>query len=124
MASVTSVRQQRIAGTSAVLGATTEIVIPVSTTRKKVVLKHVRVVRTAGTAANFNPRVVSLTGAAAADIECELTGSATAVANPYDSGNIDRYCWTDEDGNLFLTPTPDAGADNVFDYAIDFVINE
>jgi hypothetical protein len=124
MSTVVSKRITKLSGTSAVLGASTEVVLTLSSQQVKVIIQRIKIKHQSGAAASFTPRIVSLTGAAATAIECEYAGANTAVATLFDVTNIGGYCYTDSAGKLYLTPTPNAGADNIFKYAVYFEIVE
>jgi hypothetical protein len=111
-------------GTSAVLGATTAIECQVADSQKKVRLLRVKVKRTAGTAANFTPRIFSASGVSTAGaIQQEYAGASTAVADLFDPQIPDNVVfWTDTSGKFYLIPGPDAGADNVFQYEVRYEI--
>jgi hypothetical protein len=87
----------------------------------KIVIRRVKLKRTAGTGANFTPRIFKLSGAANGSIDQEFVGSATAVADLFDVV-AEVYVFTDKNGKLYLQPSPDAGADNVFQYEVYFDI--
>jgi hypothetical protein len=121
-----------LTGRSAALGASTEIALVISAgLQSKVTLKRIKVKRVSGTAITFRPLLTSATGAAVASFAQEwFAAAATAVANLMDTASgqptdnpMDIPMITDSAGKLYLTPGPNAGADNVFDYLVIFEIN-
>lgn len=111
----------RLTGTTAASGATTQTALVVSDSRVKIIIRRVKLKRTAGTAANFTPRIYKVSGALSGSINQEFLGSATAVASLFDTV-AEVYVFTDTDGKLYLEPGPDAGADNTFEYEVYFEI--
>lgn len=111
----------RLTGTTAASGATTQTALVVSDRTTKVVIRRVKLKRTAGTAANFVPRLFKVSGAANGSIDQEFVGSSTAVADLFDVA-AEVYVFTDSAGKLYLQPSPDAGADNTFQYEVYFEI--
>lgn len=111
----------RLTGTTGVSGATTQTDLVVSDRLTKVIIKRVKLKRTAGTAANLTPRIFKVSGAANGSIDQEFVGTATAVADLFDVV-AEVYVFTDKNGKLYLQPSPDAGADNVFQYEVYFDI--
>lgn len=130
--SPTAVRLSRKTGTSAVLAAGTDIVLQIGqdlgatntdeAQRVKVKIQRIKIKWISGTAATFTPSMFSETGAALADIEQEYLGALTAVAAIFDATNIQGYCYTDLRGRLYLRPTPNAGADNIFKYQVYYEV--
>lgn len=112
-----NLRLSRVKGTSAALGAAGEITLQVSTATVKVVIRRVKIKHTVGTAANFTPLIGKASGFAASSIDQEFAGSATAVGSLFDVV-AEAATYTDTAGKLYLRPTPDAGADNVFNYEV------
>ncbi len=113
--------------TSAALGAATVITLQVTNQgRAKVALCRIKIKRVSGTAANFTPLIFSKSGVTTAgDIAQEYAGSATAVATLFDPATPQSApvpMVTDENGRLYLIIGPDAGADNVFQYALRFYV--
>ena len=92
----------------------------------KVLLCRIKVKRTAGTAANFTPRIFSKSGVTTAgDISQEYAGAATAVADLFDPSEPQSApvpMVTDANGRLYLALNPDAGADNTFQYMLRFMV--
>lgn len=112
-------RLSRVKGSTTALGSATKYPVQIATEQVKVYLRRVKLKRTAGTGANFIPRIFKTSTATNGSIDQEFVGSSTAVADLFDVV-ADAYTYTDTDGYLFLTPGPDAGADNTFDYEIYF----
>lgn len=83
---------------------------------------RVKVKRTAGTAANFTPRLYSVSAALAGSISQEFVGSATAVATLFDVVATGVVFRTDAAGKFYFEPGPDAGADNAFDYQVVYAV--
>lgn len=81
---------------------------------------RLKVKRTAGTAANFTPRMYSASAATAGSVNQEFVGSATAVADLFDVACEGVVFKTDASGRLYVEPGFDAGADNAAD--IDLVV--
>jgi hypothetical protein len=127
-----SFRLSRKVGTSDVLAAGTDIVLQVGPDpgsaeagerhRIKVKIQRIKLEHISGGAANFTPSMFSAASGVLTEIEQEYLGSVTAVAVLFDATDIQGYCYTDTRGRLYLRPTPDAGADNVFDYAVYYEI--
>jgi hypothetical protein len=127
-----SQRLSRLVGTSAALGAGDDIVLQVGpdpgsagaaeSYRIKVKIQRIKLESISGTAANYTPAMFSAASGVLAEIEQEYLGAATAVAVLFDATDIQGYCYTDTRGRLYLRPTPDAGADNVFDYAVYYEV--
>ena len=111
----------RLTGTTGVSGATTQTDLVVSDRLTKIVIRRVKLKRTAGAGANFTPRIFKVSGAANGSINQEFVGTATAVADLFDVV-AEVYVFTDATGKLYLQPSPDAGADNVFQYEVYFDI--
>lgn len=126
--SPTSLRLSRLVGTGSAIAAGTDIVLQVGPDpgasdagekwRVKVKLQRIKLEHVSGTAANFTPAVFSIVSGVLTEIEQEYLGAATAVAVLFGATDIQGYCYTDTRGRLYLRPTPDAGANNVFDYAV------
>ena len=111
-----------LTGTTAALSAATIVTLQVAGTQTKVCITRVKLKRQSGAGANFTPRITSSSGAAATAIEAEWEGAATAVAALFDETDIGAVCSTDSTGALYLVVAPDAGADNIFKYAISLEI--
>jgi len=60
----------------------------------------------------------NVAGFTTATVAEKYQDAVTAVATMIDTTNIAGYCQTDADGKLYLRFTPDAGADNQFNYSI------
>jgi hypothetical protein len=128
MASPIAPRIVRISGTASAIGAATETTLQVGADpgsgnggaqhTLKVKIQRVKIKRVSGTAANFTPRIHSATPYSSGSIDQEWLGTATAVATLVDATAIEALCYTDNRGRLFLVFVPDAGADNVFNYAV------
>jgi len=128
----TALRLDRKVGTSAVLAAGTDIVLQVGPDpgsglgaeqfRIKVKVQRIKLEHISGGAANFTPSMFSASAGVLTEIEQEFVGTATAVAVLFDSTNIQGYCYTDTRGRLYLRPTPDAGVNNIFDYAVYYEV--
>jgi hypothetical protein len=104
---------------SAVTVASTPIVLsiadagadPATTTRIRVVLRRVTILRTSATtaAATIRPRIDNASGQTANDtMYQEWLGSTGAAASLYNVDNIDVEMLTDASGRLYLTINPDA----------------
>ena len=94
--------------------------------RIKVGLVRIKIKHTAGSAANFTPRIFSASGVTTAgDIRQEYAGAATAVGTLFDPAEPQGApvpMVTDENGRLYLLFAPDAGADNTFQYMLRFIV--
>ena len=111
----------RLTGTTGLSGATTQTALVVSDRLTKIVIRRVKLLRTAGAAANFVPRIFKVSGALNNSINQEFLGASTAVGNLFDTV-AEVYVFTDSSGKLYLQPSPDAGADNTFEYEVYFEI--
>lgn len=114
-------RLSRAKGTTTALTLGQKFPVQVATEQVKVALRRVKIKRTAGTAANFTPRIFKDGLALNGSIDQEFVGTATAVADLFDVV-ADAYTYTDTDGYIFLSPDPDAGADNIFQYEIYYLL--
>ena len=114
-------RLSRAKGTTTALTAAQKYPIRVATEQVKIAIRRVKIKRTAGTAATFTPRIFKDGAALNASINQEFVGTATAVADLFDVV-ADAYTYTDADGYIFLTPDPNAGADNIFQYEIYYLL--
>ena len=112
-------RLSRVKGSTTALASATKYPVQVATEQVKVYIRRVKLKHTAGAAANFTPRIFKTSTALNASIDQEFVGSATVVADLFDVF-ADAYTYTDTDGYLFLTPGPDAGVNNTFDYEVYF----
>jgi len=83
---------------------------------------RVKLKRTAGTAANFTPRLYDASAAAAGSIDQQFAGSVTVVADLFDVACVGVVFRTDATGQFYLEPGPNAGADNAFDYEIAYEV--
>lgn len=111
-------KPREISGTTAASAAATETVIEVSKEQRLVRITRVMIKRTAGTAATFVPLIGNASGFTGASINQKFTGGSTGVASLFDQAGRNDWCTTDANGRLYLRPAPNAGSDNVFDYAI------
>lgn len=103
--------------------ATTVVEINLGIPYAKVGLARIKIKRVSGAAANFTPRIFSKAATTTAgDISEEYAGAATAVADLFDPSvsPLPVVMQADVNGKLYLVFAPDAGADNVFDYALRF----
>lgn len=91
----------------------------------KVEMVRLKVKRTAGTAANFQPFITNTAGVTSSGgIDQEFLGASTAVATLFDPSVSGGFMETDANGKLYLLLVPDAGADNTFRYKARFRIHE
>lgn len=119
-----------LVGTTAALGAATEVTLTLSTRSAndgggplpKLRIARVKIRRTAGTAASFAPRIFRATGAAAGDVTQAYEGASTAVGTLHDGVPSDAWTQTDANGILYLVVAPNAGADNTFNYEVWFEV--
>jgi hypothetical protein len=112
--------------TSPVLAGTTIIELSLGPFRK-VGLVRCKIKYVSGACANFTPYIFSKSGVTTAgDIAQEFAGSATAVAALFDPQLGDRpvVMQADAAGKLYLMIGPDAGANNIFNYALRFLVYE
>ncbi len=103
------------------------VALSVASPFAKVGLVRFKVKRVAGTAANFVPTLFSKSGVVTVgDIAQEYLGASTAVGTLFDPtlGDTVRWMQCDADGKLYMMLTPDAGADNTFDYSLRFLKGE
>jgi hypothetical protein len=110
------------------VGAATVVTLQLSNEGfAKVALARVKAKHTAGTAANFTLRIFSKSGVTTAgDISQEYAGASTAVATLFDPSEPQSApvpMVTDANGRLYLMFTPDAGADNTFQYMLRFHVH-
>lgn len=105
----------RVAIPATVIAAVGSLVtLQVSSSTAKVEIVRVKLKRTLGAAAaTFTPRIYSLSTAAAADIEQEYEGAASAAANLFDATGIQALCYTDALGRLYFQPNPNVAGDSV-----------
>ena len=103
-------------------GASTRLPIGVSGGFSFVNVIRIKLKRTAGTAANFTPRLYDASAAAAGSIDQQFAGSVTVVADLFDVACVGVVFRTDATGQFFLEPGPNAGADNAFDYEIAYEV--
>lgn len=109
-------------GTITGAGATTKATIQIADSTHLVKVLRVKLKRSAGTAANFVPRLFSSSTGANEDITQEFEGTSTAVADLFDVASEGVLCNTDTDGRIYLQPSPDAGADNAFAFRIVYQV--
>jgi len=83
---------------------------------------RIKLKRTAGTAANYTPRVYNASAALAGSINQQFAGTVTLVADLFDVATAGCVFRTDSAGQFFLEPGPNAGADNNFDYEVYFEV--
>lgn len=103
-------------GRASAVGAATEITLEVGA---RVKISRVKILRVSGTAATLTPRIVSTTGAAAGSFDEEWSKVATPVGTKIDDANLGILCQSTAN-KLYLILAPDAGSDNVVDYAVYF----
>lgn len=103
---------------SAVVAAATEITLQCARLQKDVEIVRVQVKRLSGTAATYQPMVGNSAGFTTGTVAEKFKATTTAVADMVDTTNIMGYCQTDANGKLYFRFTPNAGADNQFDYSI------
>lgn len=84
----------------------------------RVRIERIKIQRTAGSGANFTPRIYSSSSGTAGTISQEYQGAATAVGTLFDATAVDVYCQTDTAGKLYLQPGFDVGADNACQFHI------
>lgn len=104
-------------------GSTTKATISITDSAHVVRLYRVKVLRTAGTATTFTPRIYSASGGTAGAITQEFAGSTTAIADLCDVALDGVYCTTDAAGAIYLEPGPvGVSTDNVFSYVVVYEV--
>ena len=104
-------------------GSTTKATISITDSAHVVRLYRVKVLRTAGTATTFTPRIYSASGGTAGAITQEFAGSTTAIADLCDVALDGVYCTTDAAGALYLEPGPvGVSTDNAFSYSVVYEV--
>ena len=93
-----------------------------------VLLRRLRIRFLSGSAAQYQPVVLSVdeSGALSNQLSIEhVAPAAVAVADSYDSGTVDvpTMLQPKDDGSvsLWVRPVPDAGVDNVFEIVVDYL---
>jgi len=109
---------QVVTGSVTSVGAATEIEIACGDSVKVVQLERVSSKHTAGSATTSTPRIHRVPGGTAGNIDMVFQGSATPIADLFDVEAQGAVSNTYENGKLYLLPTPNAGADNVYDYVV------
>lgn len=107
------------------IGATTVVELSFGRAYTKVGLARIKIKHVSGSAASFTPLLFSKTGiTAAGDITQEYAGVSTLVATLFDPDitNSPVVMETDANGKLYLMIGPNAGSDNVFNYALRFFV--
>lgn len=112
-------RLSRAKNTTTALATAQKFPVQIAKEQVKVYIRRVKIKHTAGSAANFTPRIFKTGLALNGSIDQEFVGSLTAVTDLFDVV-ADAYTYTDENGYLYLTPDPNIGADNIFQYEIYF----
>lgn len=113
------------ATTGASVGSTTVVELSFGEPYAKVKLSRFKVKWVSGTGtATFTPYLFSKSGVTTAgDIAQEYAGAATAVATLFDPDvTSETVIQADANGKLYLRFAPDAGSDNVFQYALRFLV--
>ena len=110
-------------GTLSSAGSSTKATISITDSAHVVRLYRVKVVRTAGTATTFTPRIYSSSSGTANAITQEFAGSSTAIADICDLALDGVYCSTDAAGAIYLEPGPTGvSTDNVFSYVVVYEV--
>ncbi|NBR01051.1 MAG: hypothetical protein EBT97_11495 [Actinobacteria bacterium] len=110
-------------GTLSSAGSSTKATISITDSAHVVRLYRVKVVRTAGTATTFTPRIYSSSSGTANAITQEFAGSSTAIADICDVALDGVYCSTDAAGAIYLEPGPTGvSTDNVFSYVVVYEV--
>jgi len=108
---------RRYAGIATNVAASTDIQIVIGDALLPVRIWRVKVKQTSGSAAAFTPRVFKAAGATVDSIDQEFVGTAATAASIFDAvAQADSV--TDAAGKLYLRPTPNVGADNVYAYEV------
>jgi hypothetical protein len=87
-----------------------------------VTLTRVKIKRVSGDATTVSPRLVSTSGAAAASQAEEWHCPATPVGSKIDEDNLSVDMRADASGQVYLCLAPDAGTNNIVDYALYFTL--
>ena len=118
----TTLYRRKSGTTTALFAATTNQIIDLGTAmaNKKILVYSVAVTHEAGAAATFTARLFETSAAAAEDIEQRYAGSSTVVASQSHDSDIGAIVKLDPEGKFYLTPGPNAGADNQFKYVIEY----
>jgi len=115
-------RSRRLSGTTtALFAATTKqtLQFPTELASKKVLIQDISVTHEAGAAVSFQPRLFETSAAAAEDIEQRYLASSTLVSlQVHDQPNV--TITLDADARAYLTPGPNAAADNQFKYVVEW----
>ena len=96
----------------------TRLAIETTGVTSMVSVVRVKIVRTAGTAANFTPRIYSTAAGGIGTVSQQFFGSNTLVADVFDVACTSVVFDTDATGKLYLEFGPNVGADNAFDYEL------
>lgn len=107
-------------GSASNVGAATEIPLQLADSTHTVEILRVKLRQTAGTAASFAARIHSATGGTAGAISQEFAASSTLVADLCDVEAVGVLFRTDINGRAYLVPAPNAGSNNVFEFAVAF----
>ena len=83
---------------------------------------RVKAEHTAGSAANFTPRLYNGVAGVAGSIDMQFEGSNTLVADLFDVATTGVVFQTDTSGQFYFEPGPDAGADNNFSYYVVYEV--
>lgn len=110
-------------------GAATMLTVQLATSlaSKRIRLRNLRLVRKAGTGANFQARVFESSTGADEDETQAARFANLAVAQQCSLANLEKpavgqevIVKLDADARFYLRPTPDAGADNTFAYVVEY----
>ena len=122
-ASCASIGNVKIAAASVTnYGASTRAAIDAGGGVATVNVLRVKVEHTAGSAANFTPRLYNAVAGAAGSIDMQFEGSNTLVADLFDVATSGVVFQTDTSGQFYLEPGPNAGADNAFSYYVVYEV--
>lgn len=99
-------------------GSGTRLAVETTGGSSLVEVKRLKILRTAGTAASFTPRIYSTSAGGVGSIAQQFVGSTTNVADLFDVACSGVLFDTDSGGKLYVEFGFSAGADNAADYEL------
>ena len=96
----------------------TRLAVETTGTTSMVSILRLKMLRTAGTAANFTPRIYSTAAGGVGTAAQQFVGSNTVIADLFDVACTGVIFDTDASGKLYVEFGPNAGSDNAFDYEL------
>lgn len=110
-------------GTTSALDSNDEITLQLDVVKRHCKIVRVMVAHTTGaTAATFQPAIGNVATFTTDTVDEKYLASSTAIADLLDDTALEAYTSTDSGGALYFRPAPNAGSDNVFDYAISILV--